>query len=77
MFVSVLKAEIPDVDCSTVTPCVEHAKCDRKTGQCLCDKDYSVRWDGLCGKYLMLMIQIDSVPTGRRRMNKFLLDEDL
>ena len=52
-FVSVLKAEIFGVDCTAVTPCVEHARCDRKTGQCLCDKDYSVRWDGLCGECFM------------------------
>ena len=55
-FVSVLKAEISGVDCTAVTPCVEHARCDRKTGQCLCDKDYSVRWDGLCGECFMLGI---------------------
>ena len=54
--ISVLKAEVTGVDCTTVTPCVEHARCDRDTGRCLCDKDYSVRWDGLCGECMMLGI---------------------
>ncbi|XP_070178729.1 multiple epidermal growth factor-like domains protein 10 isoform X2 [Littorina saxatilis] len=55
-----LKAGVASVDCSQVmdmTSCVEHASCDTKTEQCLCDKDFSVKEEGTCGLQVSVRLQ--------------------